>query len=331
MSNFYRHAKELFIAEKSFGTKEYILLGLKLITAASIIFYFARKISFSDVMRVLTTADIYFLALAGLLSFVNLLFQFFKWRIISKKCLGVDSTKKLTLSLMHGIAAASFTPARLGECVGRKLALPESTLLQVTIATFVDKLFALFVTVGIGAATAILYLHFVQNVSIYITVSLFVVFAACLVFDAYLITHQSLWNSFLIRQLKEIKFLRGVAHKFSLLKNLDSKTLWYSMLLNFAFYSCYLLQYAILIRAFAPGAKFIDSLWSGSLMFFAKTIIPAISIGDLGVREGASMYFSKQFGISELAGLNAALAIFLINIALPAFVGMLLLFKKPND
>ncbi len=330
MSNFYRHAKGLLAAEKSFGTKAYFFLWLKILTSAAIIIYFIRKINLSDVVRILSTADIYLLSLAGLLSFLNLFFQFLKWRLISRECLGVDSPKKLTLSLMHGIAAASFTPARLGECVGRKLALPDTSLLQVTIATFVDKLFALFITICIGTAAAILYLHFIENVSVYLTLSLLIVFAVCLVFDAYLITHQSLWNSFLIRQLKEIRLLRGVAYKFSLLKNLDSKTLWYSMLLNFIFYSCYLLQYAILIRSFAPEANFIDTLWSGSLMFFAKTIIPAISIGDLGIREGASMYFSKQFGISELAGLNAALAIFIINIALPAFVGMLLLFKKTN-
>jgi hypothetical protein len=103
------------------------------------------------------------------------------------------------------------------------------------------------------------------------------------------------------------------------------------MALNVAFYSCFLLQYGLLLKALAPTAQLTDTLWAGSLMFFAKTIIPAVSLGELGIREGASVFFAKQFAISEAAGLSAAIAIFIINIALPALAGMLLFFKKNND
>jgi len=331
MNTFYRQAKAVFAAEKAVGKKDLFLLIGKILVSAAIIIYLLQKINFENAFSVLRTANNSLLLMALLLSFVNLYLQFVKWRLITNKCLNIHETKPIFLSLMHGLAAGSFTPARVGEYVGRKLAFPHVPLFKVTIATIVDKLFSLFITLGFGSAAAILFLHFKSQISGYITIGLFIIFFFGVLLTAYLLTHQSLWNSFFIRQLKQIRLLKNVAYKFSLLKSLDSKTLWLSMALNVAFYSCFLLQYGLLLKALAPTAQLTDTLWAGSLMFFAKTIIPAVSLGELGIREGASVFFAKQFAISEAAGLSAAIAIFIINIALPALAGMLLFFKKNND
>lgn len=328
MNTFYRQAKSIFANEKAIGKRDIFLFVTKVLVSAAIIMYLLQKIDFREVFSLLSVADTTFLAIAVVLSFLNIYLQFIKWRIIAEKCLHIHESRPIFLSLMHGLASGSFTPARLGEYLGRKLALRDVSLFQVTIATIVDKLFSLFVTLGIGSAAAILFLHFKSHISGYITVSLFIIFFFGVVLTAYLLTHQSLWNSFLIRQIKQIRFLKGIAYKFSLLKSLDSKTLWISMAVNTAFYSCFLLQYAILLKALAPAAQLVDTFWAGTLMFFAKTIIPAVSLGELGIREGASVFFAQQFGISEAAGLSAAIAIFIINIALPSLVGMFLFFKK---
>lgn len=331
MNTFYHHAKEILAIEKAVGKKERFALFGKLLISAAIVVYFIHKINFQHVITIFVTANSTLLIAAFALSALNIYLQFEKWKLISDKCLGVSDPRTLFLSLMHGIAAGSFTPARIGEYVGRKLAMRNTGLFQVTVATTVDKLFSLFVTLGIGSAAAIIWLHFRGQVSSYITTGLFIVFCLGALLVSYLMTHQSLWNSFLIQQIKQIKIFKNIAYKFSLLKNLDSRTLWHSMLLNIAFYACFLLQYAILLKAFAPEANFVETLWAGSLMFFAKTIIPAISLGELGIREGASVYFAKQFSISEAAGFSAAIGVFIINIALPSLIGMVLFFKRADD
>ena len=65
-------------------------------------------------------------------------------------------------------------------------------------------------------------------------------------------------------------------------------------------------------------------------MFFTKSLFPAISLGEIGIREMISVYFVSQFGIPEAVGFNSAFMLFIINIALPAVVGMILYFVKPD-
>ena len=63
---------------------------------------------------------------------------------------------------------------------------------------------------------------------------------------------------------------------------------------------------------------------------FAKTIIPPISLGELGIREGASVYFLTQFGETASVAFNASIFLFIINLLIPALVGLVLLLKR-ND
>jgi len=63
---------------------------------------------------------------------------------------------------------------------------------------------------------------------------------------------------------------------------------------------------------------------------FAKTFFPAVSLGELGVREGVSVFFLGQMGVSAAPAFNAALFIFFINILMPSLIGLIFLFKKNN-
>jgi uncharacterized membrane protein YbhN (UPF0104 family) len=82
-----------------------------------------------------------------------------------------------------------------------------------------------------------------------------------------------------------------------------------------------------LVSAFAK-LNFVYELWAGALTFFVKTIIPFISFAELGVREAASIYFLSTFGVSGEVAFNAAFLLYFVNVLIPAFIGMFLLFKK---
>ena len=128
MNTFYHHAKELLSVEKATGKKDRFILFSKLAISAGIIAYFVHKINFEQALSVVVTANTSLLLAALGLSVLNIYLQFEKWKLISRKCLNVSASKPLFLSLMHGIAAGSFTPARIGEYVGRKLALKHTGL-----------------------------------------------------------------------------------------------------------------------------------------------------------------------------------------------------------
>jgi uncharacterized membrane protein YbhN (UPF0104 family) len=58
-----------------------------------------------------------------------------------------------------------------------------------------------------------------------------------------------------------------------------------------------------------------------ALVFFAKSAIPQVTLGDLGVREGAAVFFLAAYGVGPAAALDASLALFGLNLLLPALVG----------
>ena len=86
-------------------------------------------------------------------------------------------------------------------------------------------------------------------------------------------------------------------------------------------------QFVLLAHALAPEAPW-GGLWVGvALVFFAKSAIPQVTLGDLGVREGAAVFFLGAYGVGAGAAFDAALALFAMNLLLPAVVGAPLLVR----
>ena len=64
-----------------------------------------------------------------------------------------------------------------------------------------------------------------------------------------------------------------------------------------------------------------------ALTFFAKSAVPPVTLGDLGVRESAAVFFLGAWGVPAAAALDASLALFAVNLALPALGGLPLLAR----
>jgi uncharacterized membrane protein YbhN (UPF0104 family) len=97
----------------------------------------------------------------------------------------------------------------------------------------------------------------------------------------------------------------------------------------FLWFIIILFQYHALVLAF-ENVSFLHSFWAVSATLFTKVLLP-ISFGDLGIREGAALYYYSLFDVSHATAFNAALLIFLINFVLPATIGSYFVFKLRLD
>jgi len=86
-----------------------------------------------------------------------------------------------------------------------------------------------------------------------------------------------------------------------------------------------------LVSAFSHNTELLNYLWAGNLIMFIKTVIPPISLGELGIREGASVFFLTRFGELSSVAFNASIFLFVINILFPALAGLFLLLKINDD
>jgi uncharacterized membrane protein YbhN (UPF0104 family) len=146
-----------------------------------------------------------------------------------------------------------------------------------------------------------------------------------------LIFDDRFWDSVLFTKLRNSIKLNWLFEKVKVFRRLDKKYATKMFVVSFLFYLCFLVQYALLVAAFSNHYKFLDYLWAGNLMMFAKTIIPPVSLGELGIREGTSIFFITQLGESASTGFNASIFLFFINVLIPSLIGLTLLLKKNDD
>jgi len=310
--------------------KVYLLILAKIAIAAGMLFYLVVNIKPKEIYSAVQTANLTFVAFAFLLTFLNVFLQYYKWKLTVNLILQENNNSKIWTSMFYGFSAGIFTPARVGEYFGRAIAFKNKSLLQVTLATMIDKFFPFLIITFAGSIAGILFIHFHYHVSFYLTLGIFITVFTLFYFLILLMFNDSFWDNILFTKLRRSIKFHPLFYKVKILRKLDKKYAIKMFLLSAAFYLCFIIQYALLVSAFSNHNNFAEYLWAGNLIMFAKTIIP-ISLGDLGVREGASVYFIMQIGESASVAFNASIFLFFINVLIPSFIGLLLLLKKNDD
>jgi len=310
--------------------KTVIIFAVKILIAAGLLIYLASSIEYGKILSAIENANQLLIGFAFLLSFANIYLQYSKWRLTCEQVLQEKKKSKILTSLFYGFSAGTITPLRVGEYFGRAIVFKNKSLIQVTVATLIDKFFPLMIVAFIGSVTSILFFYFYFNTSIYLTLSLFIVLFTLSYFFAMLLLSRRFWNNIFFSRIKKITRFQSVIEKLQVLKSLDRIYFYKMTIISLLFYFCFLLQLAILVSAFSHNYNFINYIWAGNLIMFAKTVIPPISLGELGIREGASVYFLAQFGETASAAFNASIFLFIINLLIPALVGLVLLLKR-ND
>lgn len=310
--------------------KTTLVIAAKLVITAGLIIYLINSIEYDQILFAINEANLYLIGLVMLLGILNIYLQYSKWRITCNEVLGVKNNLKIFRSLFYGFSAGIITPLRVGEYFGRGIEFKDKSLVQVTVATLVDKFFPLLMVASIGSISSILYIYYYHNVSIYLALSLFVLIFSFFYLLIMLLISNRFWNSMLFSRLNASTKLRSFLDKLRVFENLNKKYFFKMILVSFLFYSCFLIQYALLVMAFSNHFDFINYLWAGNLIMFTKTIIPPISFGELGIREGASVYFLTQMGEKASVGFNSSFLLFIINLLIPALVGVGMFLRK-ND
>jgi uncharacterized membrane protein YbhN (UPF0104 family) len=310
--------------------KGLLITILKIVIAGGLLIYLVFNVDITEILFALRNANITFILITALLAFLNIYLQFLKWKITCGYLLDEKSNKKILLSLFYGFSGGVFTPARIGEYFGRAAAFKDKSLIKVAVATFIDKIFPLMAVAGFGALASILFIHYYYHVSVYLTGSLFIL-TFVLFYAAYTIVLDArFWNSMLFNRINKSPRLKKIFDNLMVLKELDRFYTTQMVFISIAFYTCFIVQYALLTAAFSGHFNFIHYIWAGNLVMFAKTIIPPISLGELGIREGASVFFLHMFGEVNSVGFNSSIFLFLINMLIPSVIGLFLLLKK-ND
>lgn len=296
---------------------------LKAVLAVGAIGYLVYVIDLQSLIATARSADVRWIVAAVALLPASLALEGLVWFFFARQEVPHLRLRTAYGALFTGYTLGLITPARLGELAGRAFYLRHPDKWMISAIVFVERLLAMVIGVGLGLAALF---YFIASVNptpehLWWGVAAYGSGATLLLMTLFVFPQYS------FRVLDRLVPSEAVVGKLRFLQRLTRRRVSFYGVFALLRYGVYASQFVLLLRAFAPELDVTAAYLGVALTFYAKFLIPSITMMDLGVREGAAVYFLGALGFSQAAAFNASLLIFGSNILLPALVGLPLLFR----
>lgn len=249
-----------------------------------------------------------------------------KWKLLINKLENISFLKSLK-AIFSGITISIFTPNRTGEFAGRILSLKNDNLVQAVFSTFIGNIAQLLITITFGLLAISFLPAFYDGFFLNSTytppwISIFSTLMIILITILY----------FNITKFKKfvsgIKFLEKYEKYYFTFFSYTKMELLKFLGLSLFRYLIFIIQFALLLRIYDVKIPFFDSVIALLLIYFTMTVIPTIAFGEIGIRGSVSIFFLGIF-TENLSGIFlASTSLWLINLAIPALIGSILIYKS---
>lgn len=241
------------------------------------------------------------------------------WRRLLRPVTPQATPRQLAGAILSGFALGFFTPARAGEFVGRALYLPDADPWSVSLTVFVQRLVDTAINVSVGAIVlgGALYMELLDG-----SLAWTLVLIGGGTFGFLLIGFLAAPSS-AARLVRVLAPQRTALHeRVDVLQAYRRRTMVRTAGWAALRYAIFCTQFVLLIYAFGPDLAVGSTFGAVALTFFVKFLVPSVTLMDLGIQEGAAVFFLGLFGAAQAVAFNAAFLFFLINIVLPTIAGV---------
>ena len=298
------------------------LFALKGVLAVVAVVGLVHLVEPSEVVAAVSHADPRWFLLALALVPLNLGLEAYRWGRLVRPLVPEVRHRDVLRAVLGSHPLGLLTPGRVGDYVGRAVylrAIPPGTS---AVLTFGERMATLAACLVGGLVALGPYLRTqVEPSPLWPAVMAIGLVAASALVALILFPHLA---RVVLTTLLPFEPVRRATASFARIPQEETVTL---LLLSAVRYVVFSAQFVFLARAVAPEAAWGGLCLSVALVFFAKSAIPQVTLGDLGVREGAAVFFFGAYGVAPAAALDASLALFGLNLLLPALLGTPLLLQ----
>lgn len=308
--------------------KNGIVLFLKIIVVVLLVWFIYKNVDFSQLEFIYDNVDLVYIIIVFGLGFINIILQFLKWDVAADSIIGELSFSQKFYAFLYGLGGGFLTPMRLGEYLGRSMALKEKSKSAVVTATIFEKIFPNIITNGFGPVALLffVYIYFELSFWVFLICSSFIFTFFALVYRQ--LATGKIWDNRIFNKIISIKYLREHKDKILVIRKAKRgdvhKSMIYSLLIKIIFCT----QYSLLFLAFTDNITFWDGYWIAIVISFSIASFYIISFNGIGIRESSAVFICNTIGIAGIIGLNVSLIIFIINIIIPSGIGILVFLKK---
>ena len=248
--------------------------------------------------------------LVGALGLVgpNLGLQCYKWRYLVRFVKPEVSIGEVVRSVLAGLSLGLVTPGRIGEA-GKIFYVRDVRRRALAGLAVAERAYVMVSNVGLGGlAFAVLVGRHSGFLFVPLGIALFSLAIA-----------PEVGVRVLRRLFERLPFKEKLTPVLDGLGELNGDKGRRILALSVLFYAIHCTQFYLLISAFGD-IKVTAALWAIPAIVFVRSVLP-IALGDLGVREAASVFVLGRLGIPNAVAVDAALLLFGMNVFVPGLVG----------
>ena len=249
--------------------------------------------------------------------FLNWFIESIKWKLLISKLQNITFFTSYK-AVLTGLTVNTWIPNRLAEFVGRILYLDQGNRTKATFSTLVGG-FAQLIITSLAGSFALIFWLISRNDSVYLFILLFLANSFLLL----LFFNVSIFSGI----IKKIPFFKKFWQYAEILEEYNFRQLLQLLLLSFFRYAVYCTQYYLVFRAFGIDFGLFQSFLCIALIFLSLSVIPAVTLTEIGVRGATVLYFTGFYTKCSTEVLAAAYLVWFINIIIPAIVGAFLLLR----
>lgn len=257
------------------------------------------------------------LSLVVLLTPLNWACESRKWQLLAQKIENVSFFQSLK-GVLSGLALGFIMPNNVGDAAGRVLSLQSTQRLTGVGAALLSNGLQFYVSLFFGTLGWGFFIEQQSALQYWPQLTLLGTLTATLVFGIWLIISRKKAEVYLER----FRWFRWIEPYIDVIAQYELPEIGRAFRWAVLRYGVFTLQFGLLLSIFDISLPILTALACIFLVFFAKTLIPALNfLGDLGIREASSLYFFSFYGIAPARVVAVTLTLWCINILLPVLVG----------
>jgi hypothetical protein len=257
-----------------------------------------------------------------LLMLVNWGLEAVKWKRLVRKVEQITLWRAVE-SVFCGLTWAVFTPNRIGEYGGRVFFLSPKRRVIGVVAMAVGNIGQMVLTNIFGAISLCIFLYRFVDLDYRLDYALMVLSAMFCIFFLVFFFNIRWLNGLLL----SMRFTRKYKKFYSILGKYQKKELLKILMLCLARYVVFSTQYFIMFYWLIPDIHYLDILMMVCILFFVQSTLPSLDLFDIGVRSVTASYFFSFVTKQDVAVIACTASIWLINIIIPAILGVYFVFK----
>lgn len=257
-----------------------------------------------------------------LMMFANWTLEALKWRYLTRTLANITLWQAIE-GVFCGLTWAVITPNRFGEYGGRVMYLPPRRRIHGVFAMAVGAFGQNVITNVLGSSAFVWFIYSFLSLNYWL--SLGILLGTVIFVSLFMVLYFNI--KWLVWLLDKIPFLKKHHRFFEVMGRYKTHELITVMLFCLARFSIFSMQYYLVIHLLIPALPLYEILLMVFIVFFIQSALPSLDVLDIAVRTYAATTIFAYVTNQQVAVVAAFTSIWLINLIIPAILGMVFTLK----